>query len=137
MASSTTPTRRTRAGWMASGACTSGSTARHSAATRPACGGAATTSTKASDSLDATPQRDLRALFDQLNLEVVYQPTEHALDVALNLYDDPGHERTDQPPRADLRRTSPGADDRTLLHAMPGDSIWPRRAGSDTGRSGG
>ncbi|HVB27145.1 MAG TPA: recombinase family protein, partial [Mycobacteriales bacterium] len=57
--------------------------------------------------LDATPQRDLRALFDQLNLEVVYQPAEHALDVALTLYDDPSDERTDQPPRADLRRTSP------------------------------
>jgi site-specific DNA recombinase len=56
--------------------------------------------------LDATPQRDLRALFDQLNLEVVYQPAEHALDVGLTLYDDPGDERTDQPPRADLRRTS-------------------------------
>src|ERR1022692_797993 len=49
MASSTTPTRRTRAGWTASGACTSGSTARHSAATRPATGGAATMSTTASD----------------------------------------------------------------------------------------
>src|SRR5258708_1440776 len=47
MASSTTPTRRTRAGWTASGACTSGSAARHSAATRPASGGAATTSTAA------------------------------------------------------------------------------------------
>src|SRR5258708_19919511 len=48
MASSTTPTRRTSAGWTFSGACTSGSTARHSVATRPASGGAATTSTTAS-----------------------------------------------------------------------------------------
>jgi hypothetical protein len=41
--------RRTSAESTASGACTSGSTARHSAATRPASGGAATTSTAASD----------------------------------------------------------------------------------------
>src|SRR5947209_4826683 len=52
MASSTTPTRRTRVGWTASGACTSGSTARHSVATRLAPGGAATTSTKASQTMD-------------------------------------------------------------------------------------
>ena len=49
MTSCTTPTRRMRAGWTASGACTSGSIARHSAATRLASGGAATTSTTASD----------------------------------------------------------------------------------------
>src|SRR5215467_8169522 len=50
MASSTTPTRRTRAGWTPPGACTSGSTARHAGATRPArTGGAATTSTRATD----------------------------------------------------------------------------------------
>ena len=49
MASCTTPTRHMRAGWMACGACTSGSTARHSVATSPASGGAATTSTTVSD----------------------------------------------------------------------------------------
>src|SRR5215472_1582080 len=49
MASSTTPTRRTRAGWTACGACTSGLTARHAGATRPVSGGAATTSTAASE----------------------------------------------------------------------------------------
>ena len=43
-----TPTRRTRAGWTASGACTSGSTARHAGATRPASGSAAMTSTEGS-----------------------------------------------------------------------------------------
>ena len=43
--SSTTPTRPTRAAWTACGACTSGWTARRWAATRPARGGAATTST--------------------------------------------------------------------------------------------
>src|SRR6266851_6702129 len=48
MASSTTPTRRTSVEWTPSGACTRGSTARHSVATRPVCGGAATTSTRAS-----------------------------------------------------------------------------------------
>jgi predicted dithiol-disulfide oxidoreductase (DUF899 family) len=35
--SSTTPTRRTSAGWTASGACTSGSTGRHAGATRQWC----------------------------------------------------------------------------------------------------
>src|SRR6266487_5618088 len=49
MASCTTPTRRTSAGWTACGVCTSGSTAPHSAATKPASGGAATTSTTATD----------------------------------------------------------------------------------------
>src|SRR5258708_2347376 len=53
MVSSTTPTRRMRVGWTASGACTSGSTARHSVATRQASGGsAATTSTKARQTMD-------------------------------------------------------------------------------------
>src|SRR5207249_7054180 len=41
----TTPTPRTSAGWTASGACTSGSTARPRGATRRGSGGAATTST--------------------------------------------------------------------------------------------
>src|ERR1019366_7742156 len=59
MASSTTPTRRTRAGWTACGACTSGSTARHSAATRPASGGAATTSTTASETMDTQRTRTI------------------------------------------------------------------------------
>src|SRR5713226_859922 len=52
MASCTTPTRHTSVGWTASGACTRGSTARHSVATRPASGGAATTSTTASETMD-------------------------------------------------------------------------------------
>src|SRR5437879_910238 len=49
MVSCTIPTRPTRAGWTASGACTNGSTARLAAATKPACGGAATTNTTARD----------------------------------------------------------------------------------------
>jgi NAD(P)-dependent dehydrogenase (short-subunit alcohol dehydrogenase family) len=49
LASSTTPTPRTSAGSTLCGACTSGSTARRSVATRPASGGAATTSTTAGD----------------------------------------------------------------------------------------
>jgi Bacterial protein of unknown function (DUF899) len=48
-ASFTTPTPPTNARSTSSGACTSGSTARHSGATRPASGGAATTSTQASE----------------------------------------------------------------------------------------
>src|SRR5438105_313295 len=59
MASSTTPTRRTSAGWTSSGACTSGSTARHSVATRPASGGAATTSTTASETMDMQRKRTI------------------------------------------------------------------------------
>src|SRR3954471_20687136 len=43
--SSTIPTPPLRAGWTASGACTSGLTALPKAAMRRACGGAATTST--------------------------------------------------------------------------------------------
>src|SRR5436309_1523762 len=45
----TTPTPRTSAGWTASGACTSGSTARPRGAMRRGSGGAAMTSTTASD----------------------------------------------------------------------------------------
>src|SRR5438093_13025401 len=48
----TTPTPRTSAEWTASGACTSGSTARPRGATRRGSGGAATTSTTASDRHD-------------------------------------------------------------------------------------
>src|SRR6266481_5742829 len=59
MAPSTTPTRRTSAGWTSSGACTSGSTARHSVATRPASGGAATTSTTASETMDTQRKRTI------------------------------------------------------------------------------
>jgi hypothetical protein len=37
--------------------------------------------------LDAAPQGELRALFDSLKLEVVYQPAYSAVDVATTLYD--------------------------------------------------
>src|SRR6266849_3915922 len=59
MASYTTPTRRTSAGWTSSGACTSGLTARHSVATRPASGTAATTSTTASETMDTQRKRTI------------------------------------------------------------------------------
>lgn len=38
-------------------------------------------------SLDAAPQGELRALFDALQLDVVFQPAESAVDVTLTLYD--------------------------------------------------
>jgi site-specific DNA recombinase len=38
-------------------------------------------------SLDTVPQGELRALFDALQLDVVYQPAEGAADVAVTLYD--------------------------------------------------
>ena len=38
-------------------------------------------------SLDTAPQGELRALFDALQLDVVYQPGDSALDVAVTLYD--------------------------------------------------
>src|SRR5882672_3300537 len=57
MAWSITPIRRTSAAWTASGVCTSGSTARHSVATRPASGGAATTSTRASETMGTQRKR--------------------------------------------------------------------------------
>src|SRR6202022_2438132 len=53
MASCTPPTRRTSAGSTASGVCISGSTGHHSVATRPVCGGTATTSTTAESELAA------------------------------------------------------------------------------------
>ncbi|MHB1987278.1 MAG: hypothetical protein ACYCSF_04735 [Acidimicrobiales bacterium] len=37
--------------------------------------------------LDPAPQGELRALFDSLQLDVVYQPADSALDVAATLYD--------------------------------------------------
>jgi len=39
------------------------------------------------DRLAQAPQGELRALFDSLQLDVVYQPAEGALDVAATLYD--------------------------------------------------
>ena len=38
-------------------------------------------------SLDTAPQGELRALFDALQLDVVYQPADSAVDVAVTLYD--------------------------------------------------
>jgi len=38
-------------------------------------------------SLDAAPQGELRAMFNALQLDVVYQPADSALDVAATLYD--------------------------------------------------
>ena len=38
-------------------------------------------------SLDTVPQGELRALFDALQLDVVYQPDDSAVDVAVTLYD--------------------------------------------------
>ena len=38
-------------------------------------------------SLDTAPQSELRALFDALQLDVVYQPADSAVDVAVTLYD--------------------------------------------------
>ena len=38
-------------------------------------------------SLDTAPQGELRALFDSLQLDVVYQPADNAVDVAATLYD--------------------------------------------------
>ena len=37
--------------------------------------------------LDAAPQGELRAMFDALQLDVVYQPADSAIDVAATLYD--------------------------------------------------
>jgi hypothetical protein len=37
--------------------------------------------------LDTAPQGELRALFDSLQLDVVYQPADSAVDVAATLYD--------------------------------------------------
>ena len=39
------------------------------------------------DSLDTAPQSELRALFDKLQLDVVYQPADGAVRVAVTLYD--------------------------------------------------
>jgi hypothetical protein len=38
--------------------------------------------------LAGAPQRELRALFESLALEVAYQPAEEAIDIGLTLYDD-------------------------------------------------
>ena len=38
-------------------------------------------------SLDTAPQGELRALFDALQLDVVFQPADSAVDVAVTLYD--------------------------------------------------
>lgn len=55
----TIPTRPTSAGWTGSGACSSGSTVRHSVATRPAPGGVATTSTTTSETMDTQRKRTM------------------------------------------------------------------------------
>src|ERR1700680_4776177 len=62
MAWFTTPTRHTRAGWTASGACTSGSTARHSGATQTASCSAATTTTRANKPIEPHSRSHRRLL---------------------------------------------------------------------------
>jgi hypothetical protein len=37
--------------------------------------------------LDARQLKEMRALFDKVQLDVAYQPAEHAIDVTLTLYD--------------------------------------------------
>jgi hypothetical protein len=38
-------------------------------------------------SLDTAPQAELRALFDALQLDVIFQPTDSTVDVAVTFYD--------------------------------------------------
>jgi hypothetical protein len=38
------------------------------------------------DRLDSVPQAKLRSLFDTMQLDVVYQPTDSTVDVSLTLY---------------------------------------------------
>ena len=56
--------------------------------------------------LESTPHRELRALFDSLQLEIHYHPGEQAaVDVALTLYSD--EDQPDQASTAELRRSGP------------------------------
>src|ERR1039457_6927008 len=71
MASSTTPTRPTSGGWTPSGACTRGLTARPSATTRPASGGAATTNTTAGETVTEPLRPALANRPEEQNVDVV------------------------------------------------------------------
>ena len=52
------------------------------------------------DSLDKAPQSELRALFHALQLDVVYQPADGAIDVAVTLYDGGGETTRSAAPRS-------------------------------------
>ena len=84
-------------------------------------------------SLDAALQRELRAMFDALQLDVVYQPAESALDVAVTLNDpnvDNGNwaraEDWSAPP-AGLEPAWNGLEVRRLIHSATGASKNHRR----------
>ncbi len=77
-------------------------------------------------SLDAAPQGELRALFDALQLDVVYQPADSAVDVAVTLYD-----RGD---RAAQTAAQVRAEDWSGLPQCEPRAVG-RRAGDQPGRS--
>ena len=60
-------------------------------------------------SLDTAPRGELRALFDSLQLDVVYQPADSALDVAVTLYDGGGETTRSAAPRSAEDRWAPSA----------------------------
>ena len=72
-------------------------------------------------SIDTAPQGELRALFDALQLDVIYQPAESAVDVAVTLYDR-GNNTSDGPaPRsAEDWSAPPGLHNANLSTELPG-----------------
>jgi PII-like signaling protein len=97
-------------------------------------------------SLDTAPQGELRAFFDALQLDVVYQPADSALDVAVTLYDrgsDTGDlapkvraEDVLAPPAGSQADGKPRPHRITLLGCGPGSSPDPAEASAGSVRSG-
>ena len=76
------------------------------------------------DSLDKAPQSELRALFHALQLDVVYQPADGAIDVAVTLYDG-GRDATvgAAQVRAEDWSAPPGLHNANLSTELPGDIL--------------
>ncbi|MDA8360266.1 MAG: recombinase family protein, partial [Actinomycetota bacterium] len=70
--------------------------------------------------LDTAPQGELRALFDALQLDVVYQPAESAVDVAVTLYDRGGTGDLAAQVRAEDWWAPPALHNANLSTELPG-----------------
>ena len=69
-------------------------------------------------SLDTAPQGELRALFDTLQLDVVYQPAESALDVAVAFYDLGSETARSAAPRSAKDWSAPSASQNANLEPL-------------------
>jgi len=85
-------------------------------------------------SLDTAPQGELRALFDSLQLDVVYQPADSAVDVAATLYDLGSETAQSAAPRSAEDWLAPSAGLEPAHTAPEADALSAELRGQGGGR---